>query len=91
VQVNKQKEEVILDHLHETAFQGTGLGRTILGPEVRLAVPIDYFSWCLLIKRLLNHAPSILFTIKQQAAASRFNLPHGHVAILGRCMSITAT
>jgi hypothetical protein len=35
VQVNKQKEEVILDHLHETAFRGTGLGRTILGPEVR--------------------------------------------------------
>lgn len=33
-EVNKQKEEVILDYLHETAFQGTGLGRTILGPEV---------------------------------------------------------
>ncbi|TFJ87700.1 hypothetical protein NSK_001050 [Nannochloropsis salina CCMP1776] len=32
-EVNKQKEEVILDYLHETAFQGTGLGRTILGPE----------------------------------------------------------
>lgn len=31
-EVNKQKEEVILDHLHEIAFQGTGLGRTILGP-----------------------------------------------------------
>jgi len=32
-EVNKQYEEVILDHLHETAFSGTGLGRTILGPE----------------------------------------------------------
>lgn len=32
-EVNKVYEEVILDHLHETAFQGTGLGRTILGPE----------------------------------------------------------
>lgn len=32
-EVNKQYEEVILDHLHETAFLGTGLGRTILGPE----------------------------------------------------------
>jgi len=32
-EVNKQYEEVILDHLHETAFMGTGLGRTILGPE----------------------------------------------------------
>jgi processing peptidase subunit beta len=32
-EVNKNYEEVILDHLHETAFMGTGLGRTILGPE----------------------------------------------------------
>lgn len=32
-EVNKQYEEQILDHLHETAFMGTGLGRTILGPE----------------------------------------------------------
>ncbi len=31
-EVKKQYEEVILDHLHETAFMGTGLGRTILGP-----------------------------------------------------------
>ena len=33
MEVNKQYEEVILDHLHETAFMNTGLGRTILGPE----------------------------------------------------------
>ena len=33
IEVNKQYEEVILDHLHETAFMNTGLGRTILGPE----------------------------------------------------------
>jgi len=32
-EVNKQPEELVLDHLHETAFQGTGLGRTILGSE----------------------------------------------------------
>lgn len=32
-EVNKQNEELVLDHLHATAFQGTGLGRTILGPE----------------------------------------------------------
>lgn len=32
-EVNKQQEELVLDHLHGTAFQGTGLGRTILGPE----------------------------------------------------------
>jgi processing peptidase subunit beta len=33
VEVGKQYEEVILDELHATAFQGTGLGRTILGPD----------------------------------------------------------
>mmetsp|Transcript_14209 Transcript_14209/g.15831 ORF Transcript_14209/g.15831 Transcript_14209/m.15831 type:complete len:475 (+) Transcript_14209:56-1480(+) len=32
-EVNKQQEELVLDHLHATAFMGTGLGRTILGPE----------------------------------------------------------
>ena len=32
-EVNKNQEELVLDHLHETAFQGTGLGRTILGSE----------------------------------------------------------
>ena len=31
--MNKQYEEVILDELHSTAFMGTGLGRTILGPD----------------------------------------------------------
>lgn len=32
-EVNKQEEELVLDHLHATAFQNQGLGRTILGPE----------------------------------------------------------
>lgn len=32
-EVNQQQEEVIFDLLHETAYQGSGLGRTILGPE----------------------------------------------------------
>ncbi|KAL7467607.1 hypothetical protein ACHAXS_007847 [Conticribra weissflogii] len=32
-EVNKNNEELVLDHLHATAFQGSGLGRTILGPE----------------------------------------------------------
>lgn len=32
-EVNKQAEELVLDHLHATAFEGSGLGRTILGPE----------------------------------------------------------
>jgi hypothetical protein len=32
-EVNNKEEKLVLDHLHGTAFQGTGLGRTILGPE----------------------------------------------------------
>lgn len=32
-EVNKKQEELVLDNLHATAFQGTGLGRTILGSE----------------------------------------------------------
>ncbi|CAN0089556.1 unnamed protein product [Heterosigma akashiwo] len=32
-EVNKQQEEVLLDHLHAAAFGMQGLGRTILGPE----------------------------------------------------------
>jgi processing peptidase subunit beta len=31
-EVGKQHEEVIFDHLHSIAYQGTSLGRTILGP-----------------------------------------------------------
>ncbi|CAB3997972.1 mitochondrial-processing peptidase subunit beta-like, partial [Paramuricea clavata] len=31
-EVDSQLEEVIFDHLHATAYQGTALGRTILGP-----------------------------------------------------------
>jgi processing peptidase subunit beta len=32
-EVNKDTSEVIFDHLHAAAFQGSSLGRTILGPE----------------------------------------------------------
>lgn len=32
-EVNKHVEELVLDHLHATAFAGSGLGRTILGSE----------------------------------------------------------
>lgn len=32
-EVNKNPEELTLDHLHATAFATSGLGRTILGPE----------------------------------------------------------
>nr|GEW55599.1 probable mitochondrial-processing peptidase subunit beta, mitochondrial [Tanacetum cinerariifolium] len=36
-EVNEQNMEVILDHLHATAFQYTPLGRTILGPAENIA------------------------------------------------------
>jgi len=32
-EVNKNQEELVLDHLHATAFQNSSLGRTILGSE----------------------------------------------------------
>jgi mitochondrial-processing peptidase subunit beta len=32
-EVAKQMDEVVFDHLHSVAFQGTALGQTILGPE----------------------------------------------------------
>jgi processing peptidase subunit beta len=32
-EVNDIPEEVVLDYLHSTAYQGTSLGYTILGPE----------------------------------------------------------
>jgi mitochondrial-processing peptidase subunit beta len=32
-EVNKKQDELVLDHLHATAYQGTPLGFTILGPE----------------------------------------------------------
>lgn len=31
-EVDTQLEEVVFDHLHATAYQGTALGMTILGP-----------------------------------------------------------
>jgi processing peptidase subunit beta len=36
-EVNSQQEEVIFDLLHETAYQKSGLGRTILGPAENIA------------------------------------------------------
>lgn len=38
-EVNRSEEELVLDHLHGTAFRGSGLGRTILGPERNIASP----------------------------------------------------
>jgi mitochondrial-processing peptidase subunit beta len=35
-EVSMQYEEVIMDHLHEAAYSASGLGMTILGPEVNI-------------------------------------------------------
>ena len=35
-EVETNMQEVIFDHLHSTAFQGTPLGRTILGPTANI-------------------------------------------------------
>jgi mitochondrial-processing peptidase subunit beta len=35
-EVNQHEEELVLDHLHATAFQGYGIGHTILGPEANI-------------------------------------------------------
>jgi processing peptidase subunit beta len=32
-EVESNLQEVVFDHLHSVAFQGTALGRTILGPS----------------------------------------------------------
>jgi processing peptidase subunit beta len=32
-EVESNLQEVVFDHLHSRAFQGTALGRTILGPS----------------------------------------------------------
>ena len=48
-EVNKNQEELVLDHLHATAFQGSSLGRTILGSEENIrsltrADLVDYIT-----------------------------------------------
>ena len=40
-QVQSNVDDVLFDSLHETAFAGTGLGRTILGPKENIATNIN--------------------------------------------------
>ena len=44
--VEAQPEEVLFDYLHAAAFQGSPLGRTILGPErnIKVSVIIALFA-----------------------------------------------
>lgn len=69
-EVNKQYDEVILDHLHETAFQGTGLGRTILGP----AENIRNLSRNDLINYIKTHYTSDRFVIAGAGAVDHKQL-----------------
>lgn len=41
-EVETNLQEVVFDHLHSTAYQGTPLGRTILGPTEN----IKYDNFC---------------------------------------------
>jgi hypothetical protein len=48
-EVESNLQEVVFDHLHSTAFQGTALGRTILGPT-HIIKYVDKMIICLLMK-----------------------------------------
>ncbi len=63
-EVDQQVEEVIFDHLHSIAYQGTPLGWTILGPTanikygqawVELGVYIDVWIYTCSIQILMHH------------------------------------
>ena len=49
MQIENIPDEVVLDHLHATAFQNTPLGRTILGPaeniqSINRQMLVDYIN-----------------------------------------------
>lgn len=55
-------EEVVFDHLHATAFQGTPLARTILGPASNIASIqrsdlADYIAKNYTAPRMVQHTP----------------------------------
>lgn len=41
-EVETNLQEVVFDHLHATAYQGTPLGRTILGPSENIKYIFDF-------------------------------------------------
>lgn len=73
-EVNKQQEELVLDHLHATAFQGTGLGRTILGPEENIRS---------LTKKDLSDYISTHYTSGRMVIAGAGAVDHGQLCDLG--------
>jgi processing peptidase subunit beta len=89
-EVNKQYEEAILDHLHETAFMGTGLGRTILGPEenIKKLTKADLSSY------INTHYTSDRFVIAGAGAINHdelIKLTETHFGKLGKANSDTKT
>eukprot|EP00550_Attheya_septentrionalis_P000357 CAMPEP_0198291266 /NCGR_PEP_ID=MMETSP1449-20131203/8851_1 /TAXON_ID=420275 /ORGANISM="Attheya septentrionalis, Strain CCMP2084" /LENGTH=475 /DNA_ID=CAMNT_0043989883 /DNA_START=12 /DNA_END=1439 /DNA_ORIENTATION=+ len=72
-EVNKQQEELVLDHLHATAFQGTGLGRTILGPEENI---------CSLSKADLTDYISTHYTAPRMVIAGAGAIDHSQLCDL---------
>jgi mitochondrial-processing peptidase subunit beta len=61
-QVEGVAQEVVFDHLHATAFQHTGLGRTILGPAENIrsltrADLADYITSNYTANRMVGRAP----------------------------------
>ena len=79
-EVNKQNEELVLNHLHGTAFQGSGLGRTILGPEANICnltrddLRDDFYALFLVIFDSCSHS---LFHCCCLAGIRHFGRRHG--------------
>ncbi|KAH8097706.1 hypothetical protein JL720_609 [Aureococcus anophagefferens] len=71
-EVNKQHEELILDLLHEAAYRGGGLGRTILGPEANIRT----------ISRRFGRHVRTHYTAPRMVVAAAGNLDHGAVVDL---------
>lgn len=50
-EVDTQLEEVVFDHLHSVAYQGTPLGMTILGPSKNVKYVNYYHSSSILLMK----------------------------------------
>lgn len=48
-EVETNLQEVVFDHLHATAFQGTPLGRTILGPTENIKYVSKLAQCCCIV------------------------------------------
>ena len=72
-EVNKQHEELILDLLHEAAYAGGGLGRTILGPEENIRT---------ISRDDLKNYVETHYTAPRMVVAAAGNLDHARVVDL---------